>query len=131
MFIEIDTTSSEPIFEQLARQIRFAIAAGTIRASEMVTSVRELSKELLLNPNTVARAYRLLQEEGILESRRGMGLAVTTTAQETCLRERQQFFERKFERFLDQALASRLKPQEVRGLIDRIMAAHDAFKVNA
>lgn len=113
MFIEIDLGSSQPIFEQVKDQIKFAIAAGAVRAEEMVPSVRDLSKQLAINPNTVARAYRQLQDEGILTVRRGMGLAVTQGAQEQCREQRRIFFREKFRAFLDEAARSRLSPEEL------------------
>lgn len=113
MFIEIDPSSSQPIFEQVKDQIKFAIAAGAVRAEEMVPSVRDLSKQLAINPNTVARAYRQLQDEGILTVRRGMGLAVTPGAQEQCREQRRIFFREKFRAFLDEAARSRLSPEEL------------------
>lgn len=113
MFIEIDLESSRAIFEQVAEQIKFAIAAGAVRAEEMIPSVRDLSKQLAINPNTVARAYRQLQDEGIISLRRGMGLAVTEGAQELCRHQRREFFQRKFESFLDEAVRSRLSREEL------------------
>lgn len=113
MFIEIDVTSSQPIFEQVADQIRFAIAAGAVHSQEMVPSVRELSKELMINPNTVARAYRLLQDEGILILLRGRGLVVDMQSQEKCVSHRNRFFRDKFQSFLDEAKRSRLSDEEV------------------
>ncbi len=118
MFIEIDPGSSRPIFEQVTDQIKFAIAAGTVRAEEMIPSVRDLSKQLAINPNTVARAYRQLQDEGILSLRRGMGLAVNEGAQSECQRQRKDFFQRKFQNFLDEAVRSRLSDRELQEILD-------------
>lgn len=117
MFIEIDLESSRAIFEQVSEQIKFAIAAGAVRAEEMIPSVRDLSKQLAINPNTVARAYRQLQDEGIISLRRGMGLAVTEGAQELCCRQRREFFQRKFEVFLDEASRSRLSREELEEIL--------------
>jgi GntR family transcriptional regulator len=118
MFIEIDPTLSQPIFEQVTMQIKFAIAAGTIRAEEMIPSVRDLSRQLAINPNTVARAYRQLQDEGLLALRRGMGLAVTAGAETECRIQRKMFFQQKFQSFLDEAARSRLSREEIRGIVD-------------
>ena len=51
-----------------------------LRTGEMVPSVRELARELAINPNTVARAYRQLQDDGVLETVRGTGLSITSAA---------------------------------------------------
>ncbi len=117
MFIEIDPSSSQPLFEQVTMQIKFAIAAGTVRAEEMIPSVRELSKQLAINPNTVARSYRRLQDEGILSLRRGMGLAVTDSAPADCVVQRKNIFREKFQKFLDEAARSRLSREEIDEII--------------
>ncbi len=117
MFIEIVPGSSQPIFEQVTMQIKFSIAAQAIRAEEMIPSVRELSKQLAVNPNTVARAYRQLQDEGIISLRRGMGLAVTASAPGRCVVERKNFFREKFQNFLDEAARSRLSQEEIDEII--------------
>ena len=66
MFFHIDPTNGLAIYEQVARQVMFAVAGGALAPGEMVPSVRELARELALNPNTVARAYRELQARGRL-----------------------------------------------------------------
>ena len=68
------------IYDQVVRQIKFAVAGGVLKEGELVPSVRELARELTINPNTVARAYRQLQDDGVLTSVRGTGLAVAAGA---------------------------------------------------
>ena len=113
MFIEIDPGSSRPIFEQVVDQIKFAIASKAVRPDEMIPSVRDLSKQLAINPNTIARAYRQLQDEGIVALRRGLGLAVVEGAAEKCRIQRKEFFQHKFQEFLDEAARSRLNRKEL------------------
>ena len=113
MFIEIDPRLPQPIFDQVAMQIKFAIAAGTVRVNEMIPSVRDLSRQLAINPNTVVRAYRLLQDEEILVSRRGLGLVVTEHSQAECQRQRRNFFKQRFQTFLEEAARSRLSQDEL------------------
>lgn len=76
MLIQIDPASDLPLYEQLIRQLTFLVAQRAYREHELVPSVREVSKSLAINPNTVVRAYRQLQQDGILVVRRGMGMAV-------------------------------------------------------
>src|SRR5262249_52400752 len=71
-------------YGQIADRVKFAVAAGVLRPGDMVPSVRELSKQLVVNPNTVARAYRDLQAEGLLDTVRGTGLQGTEGATERC-----------------------------------------------
>ena len=67
MLISIDASSGLAIYDQIVRQIKFAIASEAVLPGELVPSVRELAKQVAVNPNTVARAYRELQAENVLE----------------------------------------------------------------
>ena len=71
MEFRIDPTSRQPIYRQLAGQIREAIATGRLACEEKLPSVRELSRQLVVNPNTIARVYLELEREGILTRGRG------------------------------------------------------------
>ena len=84
MHIDLNTTDERPIYAQIVDQVKFAIAAGLCGRGSWCPSVRELSKQLVVNPNTVARAYRDLQAEGMLEAVRGTGLQVTRAAPGRC-----------------------------------------------
>ena len=119
MLIEIDPSQAQPLFEQVAMQIKFAIAAGTVRANEMIPSVRDLSRQLAINPNTVVRAYRLLQDEGILVPRRGVGLVVVEHSQGECQKQRKDFFKQRFNSFLEEAERSRLSREELSEIIEQ------------
>ena len=118
MFIEINVSSSQPIYEQLVEQIKFSIAAEAVRVDEMIPSLRELSKKLALNPNTVARAYRTLQDEGIVCFRRGTGLAVAPGAKERCEEDRRKWFENRLQQLLADAAKSRLDSDEVKKIVE-------------
>lgn len=76
----IEAGSGEPVYAQIARQIRAAIASGTLPAGKALPSVRTVAGDLGVNLNTVARAYRLLQEEGFLEIRDRSGALVAAPA---------------------------------------------------
>ncbi len=76
MQFEINTASRLPIYRQLTNQIREATARGDLKPDERLPSVRELSKELVVNPNTIARAYTELERDGLLNSRPGLGVFV-------------------------------------------------------
>ena len=86
ILLDLNAAESRPIYVQIADRMKFAVAAGVLRPGDMVPSVRELSKQLVVNPNTVARAYRELQNEGLLETVRGTGLQVAKGAVERCRR---------------------------------------------
>jgi GntR family transcriptional regulator len=72
----IEPRSAIPVYEQLKRQVRLAIATGTLSPGDKLSSIRELSIQLKINPNTVAKAYRQLETEGFLEIRTGSGAFV-------------------------------------------------------
>ena len=68
ILLEVNPADGRPIYGQIADRVRFAVAAGVLRPGDLVPSVREVSKQLVVNPNTVARAYRELQGEGLLDT---------------------------------------------------------------
>ncbi len=74
--IAISTGSPNPIYRQIAEQVRMAIATGKLRIGDQLPSVRALAEDLVLNPNTVARAYTDLTRDGLIESRSGRGVFI-------------------------------------------------------
>jgi GntR family transcriptional regulator len=76
MGFHVNTASRLPIYQQLVQQIRQAVARGELQPDERLPSVRQLADDLVVNPNTVARAYTELEREGILTSRPGLGMFV-------------------------------------------------------
>ena len=94
--MHIDPKSLIPIFRQIAEQLRHAIDAGVYKPGEMLPSLRNLAVDIKVNPNTVQRAYEALEREGVVETRRGVGIFVLKasrhgmTAAEERLRQRLQ-----------------------------------------
>jgi GntR family transcriptional regulator len=80
--MSINFDSSKPIYLQLADLIRESIMSGALKSGEVVPSVRQLSAEYRLNPQTILNATQLLINEGLLEKQRGKGYFVTAPAQE-------------------------------------------------
>ena len=76
MEFSIAPTTGVPIYQQLTEQICAGVARGRLRPDQRLPSVRELSQTLVVNPNTVARAYTELEREGVLYTRPGMGVFV-------------------------------------------------------
>jgi GntR family transcriptional regulator len=73
----IQPSLPEPIFRQIAAQIRRLVASGQLEPGELLPSVREVAELHAINPMTVSRAYSLLEGEGLLERLRGKGMAVS------------------------------------------------------
>ena len=74
--VVISTGSATPIYRQVTDQIRLAVATGKLEVGDQLPSVRALAEELVVNPNTVARAYADLARDGVIESRAGRGVFV-------------------------------------------------------
>ncbi len=77
MQIHINTSDGSPYYTQILAQVRFMIATGRLAPDERLPPVRKLAEQLTLNPNTVARAYRELEAEGLVTTRRGAGVFVS------------------------------------------------------
>jgi DNA-binding transcriptional regulator YhcF (GntR family) len=71
-----------PIYLQLMEQVKHAIETGALRPGEQLPGIRPLAEELVINPNTVAKAYRELEHEGIIELRHGAGAFVSSQARD-------------------------------------------------
>ena len=69
-----------PIYLQLMEQVKHAVETGALRPGEQLPGIRPLAEQLVINPNTVAKAYRELEHEGIIELRHGAGAFVSATA---------------------------------------------------
>jgi GntR family transcriptional regulator len=122
MFIQIDPHNGLAIYDQVVRQVKFGIADGVLRKGELVPSVRELARQLAINPNTVARAYRQLQDEQLLDAVRGTGLQVADTALRQCRQERRQLIGERIRSVLAEAAQSGLDPDELSALVEREMS---------
>lgn len=117
MFLHVETDNGLAVYDQIVRQVKFAVADGAIAAGELIPSVRELARELAINPNTVARAYRQLQDEGVVESVRGTGLAVAADARRLCRDQRRQLLGERLGQALGEALQAGLDVAEVQQLV--------------
>lgn len=80
MELTVHPAAGTPIYKQLVEQIRAGIARGRLKPDQRLPSVRELSQQLVVNPNTVARAYTDLEREGVLYTRPGLGVFVAQGA---------------------------------------------------
>ena len=80
---QIATGSSEPIYRQMIEQLRRLVVGGQVNAGDAMPSVREVAGSLGVNPMTVSKAYSMLEAEGLLERRRGMGMIVAKLGSRT------------------------------------------------
>lgn len=118
MHFALHFSNGIPIYEQIVRHIKFAVANGGLVVGEHIPSVREAAAQLAVNPNTVARAYRELQAAGILIPIRGTGLAVTPEAPQRCRSERLELIRERLRSVLSEARQNEITPEEVRQLVE-------------
>jgi GntR family transcriptional regulator len=79
MFFKPNTSSPAPVYLQLMEQVRHAVEVGALKPGDQLPGIRHLAETLVINHNTVAKAYRELEHEGIIELRHGSGAFVTST----------------------------------------------------
>ena len=123
MFFTIDPDNGLAIYDQIMRQVKFAVASGALQVGQRVPSLQELSAQLALNPNTVARAYRELQAEGVLEMVRGVGLEISSKAVKRCQQERDALIRERMRSVLVEARQSRFDDAELREMFDEELAS--------
>jgi len=88
MLLRPNPSSGVPIYLQLIEQVKHAIDTGALRPGEQLPGIRPLAEELVINPNTVARAYRELEHDGVIELRHGAGAFVAQHARTKKLTDR-------------------------------------------
>jgi GntR family transcriptional regulator len=117
MQYEINSASRLPIYQQLVQQVREAIARGDLKPQEQLPSVRQLSRDLVVNPNTVARAYTELEREGLLTNRPGRGAFVAEPRGELTKDARRRRLLESLDRLLTEAVHLGFTEEEVARLV--------------
>ena len=125
MQIHISTKDGVPIFQQIVTQIKHMVASGRLTPGEIVPPIRVLAEQLLINPNTVARAYKELEAEGIFVSRQGSGTRVAEKGSHLDYSERLQVISKLIEGLLVEANQLDFKIEE---LIEIIRQKNHLFK---
>ena len=107
----VDPADPTPLYAQLDRSIRAAIAAGRLKVGDRLPTVRQLAVDLRINANTVAKVYAELERAGVLATQRGIGTFVRDTPTQVSLTTR------------------RDRERELRPLVDRLLADASAFGI--
>lgn len=89
MLLVIDSQSGIPVYRQIIDQIRFQVASGQLGPGDELPSTRTVSQELGVNPMTVSKSYRMLEEDGVLTRRPGLPLMVSDRSPARAARERE------------------------------------------
>ncbi len=125
MFLHLSPTSGVPIYRQMVRQIRQRILSGELEAGTQLPSARELSAELQVNALTIAKAYQLLEQDELVETRRGLGTFVRAAGKLAPVAERRAALRTLVDELVAEARNLRLDEADV----ERLLA--DAFRRNA
>lgn len=119
MRLHLSLKSGVPIYVQLVTQITQLVASGRLPVGTELPTIRALAEELLINPNTVARAYRELEQGGLVVSRRGMGTQVTDRGSPLALRERTRMLSERVQALLAEAGHLGFDFKEVEALLQK------------
>lgn len=125
MFFSIDPHNGVAIYEQIVRQIKFAIAEGTLGPNQMLPSVRLLSQQLAINPNTINRAFQQLQQEQIISPMRGLGLMVEADARKKCVDARKELITDRLRSVISESLHAGLSARQIEKLVKQQLAELD------
>ena len=124
--IRLDPSSGTPLYVQLIEHLKHSIEAGIIKAGEQLPSVRRMAEDLLINPNTVVRAYRELEAEGIVVLKHGSGVFVDdSVVARTSLMNKAEPVMRSA---VDRLEALRLSEAEIRRLMENELARRRATR---
>lgn len=100
----LQPNSDLPLFAQIVRQCRQALAQGELRPGDQLPTVRDLAGELVINPNTVAKAYQELEKSGVLVTRRGAGTFIANGVSLLAPSEKERILREKIEQCLTEAV---------------------------
>jgi len=123
--------SDQPIYEQIVDQAIAAVAEESLTAGVLMPSVRELAETLLVNPNTVARAYQELERLGLVVARRGIGMEITAAAPELCKTRRQERASAALRAAFEEAFAAGLSRGEMRQMLDELAKSPPPVRRNS
>jgi len=113
--LTVDFASPVPVYEQIKKQVKQAIARRAIIAGEPLPSIRELAAFLKINPNTVARAYRDLSQENVIDGRAGVGFRVVESG--VVEEEKVAMLRDEFLRFLERAVEMGFSQEQLKEMV--------------
>lgn len=117
--IKIDTSSFIPIYEQIKVQLLLRISARVLNPHDPLPSIRELATKLLINPNTVARAYREMEREGFIYTRKGKGCFVSDKSISLAKETRLEVLNKIFDNAIEEAKGCELTSNDINRLFQQ------------
>ena len=127
MFNKPNSSSGVPIYLQLIEQIKHAIETGALRPGEQLPGIRNLAEKLVMNPNTVAKVYRELEYEGLLELRHGTGAFVTERGTDKLRSGNVQAAKPLVKKFVEKLRGQGLSEEEIRRLFEAAIRQEEEF----
>lgn len=118
MWFQVDQRSSTPIYLQLVHGVKEAVAKGVLAAGDKLPSVRELAGQIMINHNTIAKAYQELEREGIIETLRGRGTFVAAVESQVLGEEKRMLLKGMLEKILVEAFHMQVEEEELLQLLD-------------
>jgi GntR family transcriptional regulator len=119
MQIHIQTQGGVPIYVQVMQQIKYLVASGRLQPGDELPSIRTLAEQLIVNPNTIARAYRELESAGVVEKRRTAGTYVAETGSPLARKERLKLLNQRIDQLLVEAFQMGFELDEVLKLVQQ------------
>ena len=123
MFFRLDSESGVPFYQQIVRQAKQMIAGGSVQPGDRMPTVRELASQLVVNPNTVARAYLDLERDGLVETRRGQGTFACAPAGRLADTERRRIITELLQHVLVEAYRLSMSGEQVREVLEGLIGA--------
>lgn len=123
LVITVDPKADRAPSEQIAMQVRFAVAAGALEPGDRLPSVRQLAVDALINPNTAGKVWRDLEREGVLESRPGDGVFVSRQAPKLCREARDRELGERLASWIADARSAGLTREEIESWFARLASA--------
>jgi GntR family transcriptional regulator len=120
LLLRLNQSSGIPLYLQLMEQLKHAVETGDLRAGDQLPTIRKLAEDLVMNPNTVARAYRELEHERVIEVKHGLGafVAESIVARTKIMRKAQAIVQSAMERLASLLLSE----NEIRRLVENELA---------
>lgn len=127
MLVKPNPSSGVPIYLQLMEQIKHAIETGSLRPGEQLPGIRSLAERLVINPNTIAKVYRELEHEGVLELRHGLGAFVAESRQRSLKSDRVIAAQPLIRQLVEKLRARGLSDEEIRRLVEAELIREEEF----
>jgi GntR family transcriptional regulator len=126
--IKVDTSSFVPIYEQIKKELKKEIFKGNLEPNDPLPSIRDLATELLINPNTVARAYRELEMEGFIYTRKGKGCYVSDDSNQLKTEEQKSILIQSFDEVIEEAKKYGLDQEDIKRLFEERLSVSQNAK---